>query len=134
MQKKIVTILVLAILFLCGCSVTDRSKEKVADVDFTVVDDSNIPEEIMKMIQEKETESFQMVVNAKEQMYILIGYGQKETSGYSIAVDELYRTSNSIYVKTRLISPKKGEKVIEKKTCPYIVLMLENMDCPVIFD
>lgn len=123
-----------SVVMLCGCSVSDSSTEKVADIDFTVVTEENLPQEVKDVIEEKKTEEFRVVFSAKENMYIAIGYGKQNTSGYSISVKELYRTENSIIVDTNLIGPSKGETISEEETFPYIVIMIENMDYPVVFN
>lgn len=122
------------VVMVCGCSVSDSSNEKVADVDFTVVTEENMPQEVKDIIEEKKTEEFRVVFSAKENMYIAVGYGKQNTSGYSISVKELYRTEDSIIVDTNLIGPAKGETISEEETYPYIVIMVENMDYPVVFN
>ncbi len=126
--------LLLASLTICGCSISDSSREKVADIDFTVVDEENLPQEIKKVIEEKKKEEFRVIFSGEENMYIAVGYGERSTSGYSIAVKELYLTENAIRVDTNLIGPAKGEVINEEPTYPYIVVMIENMDYPVVFD
>jgi len=134
---KIVGKLVLLLTFtllLCGCSISEGSTEKVADIDFTVVEEENLPQEIKNVIEEKKEDEFRVIFSAEENMYIAIGYGKRETSGYSIAVKDLYLTENSIRVKTSLLGPSKGETINEEPTYPYIVIMIENRDYPVVFD
>lgn len=137
MKKKrlccmLVTLFSIAVL--CGCSISDSSTQKVADIDFTVVTEEKLPQEVKDVIEEKKAEEFRVVFTAKENMYIAIGYGEQKTSGYSIAVKELYKTENSIIVDTNLIGPKKGETINEEVTYPYIVIMIENIDYPVVFN
>ncbi|MGN0159773.1 MAG: protease complex subunit PrcB family protein [Lachnospiraceae bacterium] len=129
-----VLVFVLCILIVTGCSVTDSGKEKVADIDFTVVTEEQIPKEVKEVIEEKKTEEFRVVFTSEENMYIVVGYGMKETSGYSIAVKDLYRTENAIRIDTNLIGPQKGETINEEPTYPYIVIMIESMDLPIVFD
>lgn len=133
-KSVILTAILLLTLTLCGCSVSDSSKEKVADIDFTVVDEENLPQEIKDVIEEKKAEEFRVIFSAEENMYIAVGYGERSTSGYSIAVKALYLTENAIRIDTNLIGPAKGETINEEPTYPYIVVMIENMDYPVVFD
>lgn len=120
--------------FLSGCSLAGNKYEKTADVDFTVVSYEQLPSEIKNVIEEKKTEEFHVVFTAGENMYIAIGYGAQESSGYSISVKDLYLSNSAIVVDTNLIGPSKGEIINEETTYPYIVIMLENTDYPVIFD
>lgn len=133
-RKVGVLVLAVCTMFVVGCSITDSSKEKVADIDFTVVTEEQLPKEVKDVIEEKKAEEFRVVFTAEENMYIVVGYGMKETSGYSIAVKDLYRTENAIRIDTNLIGPQKGETINEEATYPYIVIMIENMDMPIVFD
>ena len=126
--------LTIATFALVGCSISGSNEEKVADIDFTVVEEENLPQEVKDVIEQEKKEEFRLVFTAKENMYIAIGYGEKSTSGYSIAVKSLYLTSDSIRIDTNLIGPQKGETINEEPTYPYIVVMIENMDYPVVFD
>ena len=67
-------------------------------------------------------------------LYICVGYGEHDTSGYSIAVEDLYLTDNAICVDTELLGPGKGEATTAAVTCPYIVLKLEYLDKSVVFE
>ena len=62
MYKKFLA--VLAVLSLCltvgGCSMFDTSDKKISDMDFTVADAEELPEEIRTMIEERKNEAFQM--------------------------------------------------------------------------
>ena len=134
--KEIIAVLLLVstIFVISGCSISDSSRDKVSDIDFTVVDEQNLPKEIKDVIEEKKADEFKVIFSAEENMYIAIGYGMKETSGYSIAVNDLYLTEDSICIDTNLIGPKKGETISGEATYPYIVVMIENMDYPVVFE
>jgi len=119
-----------------GCSIIHEESVKLEDVGFTVVSEEKIPEELKNIIAEKEKEAFQLTYNDREYLYIVIGYGQQDTGGYSIAVNELYLTEDAIHVNTTLLGPK-PEPVAEKgskATNPYIVLKIDYMDKPVVFE
>lgn len=68
------------------------------------------------------------------QMYLVRGYGKKESSGYSIEVKELYETENAIHICTELKGPGEKEQVIEKNTWPYLVVKLDYQDRHVVFE
>ena len=55
-----------------------------------------------------------------------MGYGIQPTGGYSISVEELYLSTNAIYINTNLIGPMKGETVTEVESYPYLVVQIEN--------
>lgn len=138
MKKRIITILALSLAtfsltLIAGCSAEKLSTEKLQDIDFTVVDDDDIPEELEEMIEGKEAEPFKLTYTDNGELYIAVGYGEQSTSGYSIEVKELYESKNAIYIHTNLIGPAKDERIVERKTYPYIVVKLEFIDKNVVF-
>ena len=134
MKKILSTILSLCILIsLCACSAKELATEKIQDIDFTVTEEKNIPEELLTMIEEKGASPFKLTYADNGALYIAEGYGEQPTSGYSIEVKECFETKNAIYVHTNLIGPSKDEKIVETKTYPYIVIKLEFIDKNVVF-
>ena len=103
-MRKWCCLLILTFL-LSGCGMQTQESERLKDLDFTVMD-----------------------------LYICVGYGEQDTSGYSIAVEDLYLTDNAICVDTELLGPGKGETTTAAVTCPYIVLKLEYLDKSVVFE
>jgi hypothetical protein len=135
MRKYILAILCMSILCLfAGCSTEKISTEKLRDIEFTVVPNKDIPEELKTMIEEKGEEPFKLTYADDGTLYIAVGYGKQPTSGYSIKVTELYETENAIYIHTNLIGPTKDEKILERATYPYIVVKAEFIDKNVVFE
>ncbi|SEW08046.1 protease complex subunit PrcB family protein [[Clostridium] fimetarium] len=131
----IVLIIIAAItITIFSCKITGTSSKKVADLEYTVVEDQDIPTELMKIIDEKKQNSLRLTYTTKDYIYIVAGYGTQPTSGYSIRLNEIYLGQNAIYIDTNLIGPSKGEEVNEKETYPYIVIMIEKRDDPVVFN
>lgn len=124
---------VVVVLAMKGFGITDTEEEKLKDLDFTVLEERNIPTELMDVIEEKKTEAFNVSYSDNENTYIVVGYGAQPTSGYSITVSELYETENTIVIKTGFIGPSKTEEVSETETYPYIVVMIEAVDKSVVF-
>ena len=79
-------------------------------------------------------EPFQFTFEEKDGLYICIGYGQQERSGYSIAVNALYLTDGDIRVNTNLLGPETPKRENEAPSCPYIVLKTELLKQPVTFE
>ena len=134
-MRKIISVIVCICLmvFFAGCSAEKTSTKKLRDIDFTVVDEENIPKELEDMIEDKEEEMFKLSFGDQGVLYIAVGYGEQPTSGYSIEVKELYETENAIYIHTNLIGAAKDEKIVERSTYPYIVVKLEYIDKNVVF-
>ena len=117
---------------LVGCGKT-RDTAKIRDLEFTVIDQERIPEELKAIIEEKKVQPFKMTYSDEEKLYIVTGYGPQETGGYSIQVKELYLTENAIVFDTELSGPEKGETVTKETSYPVIVIQTELLETPVIF-
>ena len=108
--------------------------EKVQDLEFTVVRPEEIPETLKSRIESKLEEKFTLTYRDSEYLYIARGYGQQETGGYCITVDQCYLSENAVCIKTTLTGPQPGEEVSTAPSCPYIVLKLEQRDEEVVFE
>lgn len=135
MRKGILLLLaMLAACVLGGCTMLSDERVKLRDLDFTVLSEDKIPEELKTIIDEKKAEAFKLTYSDNENLYISIGYGEQATGGYSIAVNELYLTDNAIYVNTSLLGPAASEKSNPTPSNPYIVIKTEYLDETVIFE
>ena len=120
-------------LWLAGCSASKDSGDKVRDLDFTVAGDMDVPDELKNLIAEKRQRPFKLTYSDEQNLYIAVGYGVQPTGGYSISVNELYLTDNSIVVNTELKGPEKGENAGAEQSFPYIVIRTEYLENPVVF-
>ncbi|MCC8128277.1 MAG: protease complex subunit PrcB family protein [Clostridiales bacterium] len=118
---------------LTACSVNRTAQDKVRDLDFTVVGEADLPQELAELIAEKKAAPFKLTYSNDQGLYIVIGYGEQMTGGYSISVNELYLTENSIVIDTELKGPAKGEETGVEKSYPYITVRTEYLENPVIF-
>jgi len=130
----ILIIIAVITIILISCKITGTSSKKVSDLDYTVVEDQDVPTELMKIIDEKKQNSLRLTYSTKDYIYIVAGYGTQSSSGYSIRLNEVYLGQNAIYIDTNLIGPSKGEEVNENATYPYIVIKIEKRDDPVVFN
>lgn len=130
------TILLLLCLFwmicMAGCGLEEEKESKVEDLNFTVLEAQNIPDEFAQIIEQNKSEPFQLTYE-DDALYIAVGYGEKDTGGYSIEVSEFYLSENAICLKTKLLGPKKNEKAGKADSYPFIVLKTERRDEKVIF-
>ena len=70
---------VLGALLLTGCGLLSKENVKLRDLDFTVLSEEKIPEELKTVIAEKGTEPFQLTYSDNQNLYISIGYGEQKT-------------------------------------------------------
>ena len=127
-------LVVLLCMGVIACGSKQDPMEKIRDLDFTVIAEDKLPEELLDMIEEKKASNFKMTFQDQGFVYICVGYGEQETGGYSIAVNELYETSNAIYIDTNLIGPSVEDKGKSSPSYPYVVVKMEYIDKPVVFD
>lgn len=135
-MKKIITLMLVTVMgiMLSGCTLLSEERVKLQNLDFTVLGEEMIPEELLSIINEKKAEPFQLTYSDREFLYICIGYGEQTTGGYSIAVNELYLTDSAIYVNTELLGPDASEKNHQTPSYPYIVIKTPYLDQTVIFE
>jgi len=120
-------------IFLAGCSVQKYDETKENDVDFTILSEEEIPEQVSEIIESSKTENFRKTYSDKDYLYIIIGYGAQPTSSYSIEIQELYESSDALYVTSMLKGPSRTEKVLEIETYPCIVVKVQHTDKAVVF-
>ena len=132
--KQLIFFILLGIFLFNGCSAASIQSEKLKDLDFTVVKEEDIPEQLKDEIEKKKGETFKMTFMDESYLYICVGYGEQITGGYSIQVNDLYLTQNAIYIDTNLIAPDKSEEKKVAASYPYIVVKLEKREEPVVFD
>ena len=118
---------------LMGCSASKESKDKGRELDFTVAGNMDIPEELKKLIAEKQQQPFKLTYSDDQNLFIAVGYGVQPTGGYSISVNDLYLTENSVVINTELKGPEKGENAGKEQSFPYIVIKTEYLENPVVF-
>lgn len=132
--KLKIILIILACILLYGCKSDHSEVKKIKDLEFTVVEDADIPEGLMEKIEEKKSKSFKLTYSNADYLYIIVGYGEKRTGGYSITVDELFLTDNAIYIDTNLLGPSKDAVVTEVLTYPYIVVKTAFREERVVFN
>lgn len=135
MKKRIgiLAAFLLTAVLAVGCGF-GKEQEPRTNLEFTVVDEERLPEELKKLVNEKKGEVFKLTYADGGYLYLCVGYGKQETGGYSITVNELYATENSVCLDTNLIGPKETEAQGENPSYPYIVIKTPFMDKTVVFD
>ncbi len=129
-----VLLLLLAVgTLLTGC-VIRQGREKIADLEYTVLRPAEIPETLAAQIEAKKEADFTLTYSDNEFLYIARGYGEQETGGYSIQVKACYLAKNALCVSTVLTGPTPGEQVSTAPSYPYLVLKTELREEQVVFD
>lgn len=125
------TLLIISTFLLCGCS-KEQTSEKIADVDFTVVTGSDIPEELQSLIDTRKEKPFSLTFTDQSYLYVVKGYGKQSCNGCKITVNDFCKREDGLYFDTELFGPK-GDHPDERSSYPYIVIKTEYTDLPVSF-
>ena len=126
--------LCLAVCFLSGCITRQEEGQKIRDLEFTVLDNEDIPEELKVMIEEEQEGAFYLTYEDQGKLYLARGYGTQPETGYSVRVDALYETEHAVCFHTSLLGPQPGEETREISTYPYVSVQLESVGKDVLFD
>ncbi len=128
----------LCILCLCLCIIlcvatgcTSKKEERLQDIDFTVIDDAEIPDELKTIIDQKKTGEFKLTYADQDELYIVVGYGKQLTGGYSIQFPDVYLTKDNIVVTSVLLGPEGEEPA--NISYPYAVIKIQYRSEPVLF-
>ena len=116
-----------------GCGKKEEAYIKLREPEYTVVEEADVPTELLDTIKEKKEKAFKLTYLSEEGLYLVRGYGSQPSGGYSISVDELFCAKEGLCIKTTLIGPAAEEKVTTAATYPYIVIKLEPVETKVHF-
>ena len=116
-----------------GCKGEEEPEDKIADLEFEIVSEGEIPQELRDLIEEKKANEFKLSYSADGSLYIAVGFGEKETGGYSIGIKALYLTENAIVMDSDLTGPAQGEEVSRAPSFPYIVIRTEDRPESIVF-
>lgn len=135
-QRRFLSVCLICLLCLAvyACGQKQDPLEKIRDLEYTVIAEDNIPQELLAKIEERKEDTFKLTFEDQGFLYICVGYGTQQTGGYSIAVNDLYETANAVYIDTNLIGPSPEEKSKQVASYPYVVVKMEFVEKPVVFE
>lgn len=129
----VVTAFVFLLAALTGCRIEETDEEKLKDLDYTVCDESKLPDELVELIGERKKEPFKLTYRTKDYLYIVVGYGAQDRTDLSVTMRELYLTKNAIFVDTDLCAVDDTTLEDNLVTYPWIAVKCELYDVPVTF-
>lgn len=119
-------------VFLTGCELIRIEEGERTPVEYAIVKQEELPDEAVEFIEQRKKKEFQMTYLVGDALYLLKGYGEQMTGGYSIQVEEVSESENGVFCKTRLIGPSEGNQGGEP-SYPCIVLKIKKTGKPVQF-
>ena len=123
-----------SLLLVSGRNFIRIEEEPRKPLEYSIVKNEDLPAELAALIQEKKANEFQLTYQSEKDLFLIKGYGQQMSGGYSISVEELGVTSQAVFFRTQLIGPSDGKAVLSPPSYPYIVVKMEYQKEPVIFE
>ena len=112
----------------------EKKNSEQHELEIKVVTEEAIPEELMSLIEKNKKTPFRLTFADQGKLYLAEGYGEQKTTGYSVEVDRLCKTQETVYIHTGLLGPEKGEEKKEIATYPYVVVELEETEKNIRFE
>lgn len=105
----------------------DISKEeKIAP---EIIDDSVIlSKDVTAWIEENKSKEGFYTKKADNGTFVLISGGEKNTTGYGIALNGVEQTNKKIIVKYEIVEPTEGQKVENQKSNPKMLMRFATTD------
>lgn len=129
-MKKTVFLFGLTAVFLLlfsGCGLIRIEEGERTPLEYTIVKQEDVPSEVKTLIEEKKSGEFQITYQSGDDLYLIKGYGQQMSGGYSIQVEELSLGENAVFFKTKLLGPSDVNQGGEP-SYPYIAVKMEYRD------
>ena len=110
----------LLMVILTGCQLIRIEEGERTPLKYTIVKQEEIPAEAVELMEQKKEKTFQMTYQVGDVRYLMKGYGEQLTGGYSIQVEEVSESENE-------------EKAGSEPSYPCIVLKIAETKKPVEF-
>lgn len=121
-------------LFVTGCVKNLNFNGKKEPVEYVICKESSLPEQLQTLLEEKKKKSGTFTYRNSMYIYLVVCYGKKDFSGYSVRIEECWRSEKTLFLQTQLIGPAGGESSMETETYPYIVVRCPQLDVFCIID
>lgn len=122
----------LMVIILSGCRFIKIEEGERTPLEYTVMKQEELPQEVVELMEQKKEKPFQMTYQVGKVRYLMKGYGEQITGGYSIQVEEVSQSENAVFCKTRLVGPEE-ESTGSAPSYPCIVLRISDTEKPVQF-
>lgn len=120
-------------VMLTGCK-KEQKEEKIDSIDYTICEESELPVNLVDIINDKKESAFELTYTKDDYTYLVRGYGKQSSGGYSISVEDVYYTDNTVCLVSKLEGPAENELVLNAATYPYIVVKIEYTDKEGVFE
>lgn len=126
----VVVVLMLVLIFACGCTEDEEVKEVIVP---EVFEEAELPDEIKAWIDDsRDTFGGRSLIH-EGLHYILVTYGEKPTGGYTVEITEIAKKGAELVVTVQFSEPGEGEMVTQALTYPYDLAVVKETDLAVEF-
>ena len=125
------TYIILLCLFLNACTALNidgfhfgklGKRQQGQTVKYEICTEKNMPERLQKILEERKKKPGTFAYKNSRYTYLVVCYGEKSYSGYSVRVEQCWKDKEQLYLETQLIGPAAGEEVVETLTYPFLVV------------
>ena len=112
---------------------TDEDWMTLPDLEYEIVDGSEVPQKVHERIFHKQKERFGFTYQDGDSQYMALGYGVVPTSGYQIQILAVKEDAARIIVAADLIAPQPEQVIRHTETYPSMILKIANTEKQVQF-
>lgn len=117
-----------------GCVKNLNLSGKKEPVEYVICKETSLPEQLKTLLKEKKKKPVTFTYRNSMYIYLVVCYGKKDFSGYSVRIEECWRSGETLFLRTQLMGPDAGEDSMETETYPYIVVRCPQMDVFCVID
>ncbi len=135
-MKPLLFFVIIVLAFLLAFTACDKEQSptgELQDIEFTIATEQELPENLRTIINQRKEHPFQLTYTTSDALYLVKGYGVRDTGGYSIQVRSLCHDNVTIYFDSVLVGPSEQDRVSNTPSYPYIVVKTTPLELPVEF-
>ena len=133
-MKKYIGIVVLVVLVIALIYFFRFAKGRPKTVDFTLVEEDNIPAQISEILPNYRMKEKALVCKVNDEIYVVVTRGEKGTAGYGVDIKKILLENidneQTVRVIAEFIDPKPGDVLAQVLTYPYIVVKTDLKELP----
>ena len=105
-------------MLLASCRITDVSEGERKELSYAIVKPGDFSAGNRSDFAQEKRIAFQMAYESGDDLYILRGYGKQKSGGFSIQIEEVSKSENAVFVRTKLVGPAAKERHERRRLLP----------------
>ena len=86
-----------------GCVRTLNLNGQKKNVEYVICKDSNLPDQLKTLLEEKKKNPGTFTYRNSRYIYLVVCYGKRAYSGYSVKIEECWRSEETLFLRTQLM-------------------------------